>query len=115
MARTRHRTGTLLLIGLTAGGLSHGQDSGSVVGCGLHRIALPSTLSDLVTVSAAADHCLALRADGSIVGWGGNAHGVCDGPPPNGGFLAVNAGGEHGLAVSAEGSVAAWGANSYGQ
>jgi hypothetical protein len=59
----------------------------------------------VVAISAGLDHSLALRADGTVVGWGGNAARV---PADLYGVVAVAAGFNSSLALKSDGSV--WGA-----
>jgi len=54
-------------------------------------------------------HGLGLKADGSIVAWGGNGSGQCNVPSPNTGFTAVAAGWYHSLGLKSDGSIKAWG------
>jgi hypothetical protein len=68
-----------------------------------------------VKIAAGGQHSLALKADGAIVAWGGNAYGQCNVPAPNTGSMAVAAGAYHGLGLKADGSIVAWGYNSDGQ
>ena len=65
-------------------------------------------------VAAGGWHSLALKTDGSIVGWGDNKYGQAT-PPAGNDFVAISAGGKHSLALKTDGSIAGWGANSYGQ
>jgi hypothetical protein len=51
---------------------------------------------------------LAIRADGSLVGWGDNDHGQIDVPSGND-YVAVAAGSDHSLALRADGSIVGWG------
>jgi|GEM_PF-1194374 len=82
--------------------------------------------SSWVSISAGADHALALRADGTLWAWGDNTYGqlglgdlVNRAAPvqvPGGGVWAsASAGGFHSVAVRADGSAWAWGRNHYGQ
>ncbi|MBP7934824.1 MAG: PKD domain-containing protein [Phycisphaerae bacterium] len=57
---------------------------------------------------------MALKADGSIVGWGSNRNGQAS-PPAGNVFVAIAAGGWHSLALKADGSIVGWGYNGYGQ
>jgi hypothetical protein len=67
-----------------------------------------------VAVSAGRCRSLALKADGSIVGWGYSAFGQAT-PPEGNDFVAVSAGGRHSLGLKADGSIVGWGYNYYGQ
>ncbi|MBM3888273.1 MAG: hypothetical protein FJ388_04010 [Verrucomicrobia bacterium] len=57
---------------------------------------------------------LALRTDGTIIGWGGNDYGEINTPAGNN-FTAVAAGGSASLALRNDGSIVAWGDNTFGQ
>lgn len=59
-------------------------------------------------------HGLALRTDGSLVGWGFNAYRQTNVPAGNG-FVAIAAGEFHSLALRADGSLVGWGRNDVGQ
>jgi hypothetical protein len=87
----------------------------------LYRI--PPSLTNAVAVAAGATHSLALRADGTVVAWGGyNAFGQTNIPPGLTNVVAIAAGGYdiffddvgHSLALRADGTVAAWGAGQTG-
>lgn len=68
----------------------------------------PSSLTDAVSVSAASDHAIALRKDGTVVEW--NSGGILT--PPTGltltGIIAVAAGYDASYALNSDGTVAAW-------
>ena len=55
-------------------------------------------LKNIVAITAGEQHSLALKSDGSIVGWGGNWAGQAT-PPAGNNFVAIAAGGEHSLAL----------------
>ena len=88
-----------------------------------------SARNGLVTIQAGHDFALALRADGSLWGWGNNEWGqLGNGPharqwPPlplqeqllGNGVIAVAAGFGHVLALRADGSVWSWGHNFHAQ
>jgi hypothetical protein len=74
----------------------------------------PLRLDDVVAVAAGRGHSLALRADGSLAGWGDNN--AQQARPPGGrNWTAVAAGAYHGLALRADGTVVGWGSNAAGQ
>ncbi|MHC4302183.1 MAG: hypothetical protein ACYS7Y_33405 [Planctomycetota bacterium] len=51
-----------------------------------------------MAIAAGEEHSLALRADGSVVGWGWNANGRAT-PPAGNDFVAISAGYSHSLAI----------------
>ena len=51
---------------------------------------------------------MALKADGTTVGWGSNTYGQCNVPSPNSGFVAIAAGSSYSLGLKANGSIVAW-------
>jgi RHS repeat-associated protein len=57
---------------------------------------------------------LALKGDGSIVGWGNNGYGQAT-PPGGNDYIAIAAGGYHSVALKSDGSLVCWGDNSSGQ
>ena len=71
-------------------------------------------LTNLTKIAAGWWHTLALKSDGSIVGWGANYYGEAA-PPTGNDFTAVAAGSEHSLALKSDGSIVGWGNNDYGQ
>ena len=74
-----------------------------IVGWGSQK--LPNApLTNLTKIAACSSHSLALKSDGSIVGWGGQAT-----PPAGNDFTAVAAGGSHSLALKSDGSIVGWG------
>jgi hypothetical protein len=60
---------------------------------------VPMPNSGFVAVTAAGNHSLGLKSDGTILAWGSNGSGQCDVPAPNGDFVAVD-GSTHSLVVS---------------
>jgi alpha-tubulin suppressor-like RCC1 family protein len=79
-------------------------------------------LSGVVRIAAGARRSYALKADGSLLGWGSASYGLGDGTTYRStpglivtGATRVAIGDEHMLVVMTDGSVLAWGANSAGQ
>lgn len=104
----------------------HGQDEhGAIVAWGdkgMGQCDVPSPNTGFVAVAAGFHHSLGLRADGSILAWGGNTDvfgyyaGQCDVPLPNTDFVGIAAGWFHTLGLKTDGSIEAWGWNDdYGQ
>jgi len=69
----------------------------------------------VVAVSGGTRHSLALRADGSVVGWGDNAYGQATPPAGLSGVVAISAGQDFSVALKSDGTVVAWGSNYRGQ
>ncbi|MFN2569486.1 MAG: RCC1 domain-containing protein, partial [Candidatus Dormibacteria bacterium] len=80
----------------------------------------------VTAVAAGESHSLALRADGSVMAWGGNDSGQLGvgsvaskktpvQVPELTGVTAIAAAGKHNLALKADGSIWAWGKNDKGQ
>jgi len=57
---------------------------------------------------------LALKSDGSIVGWGDNDYGQAS-PPAGNDYTAITAGNLHTIALKSDGSIVGWGYNYDGQ
>jgi PKD repeat protein len=82
--------------------------------------ATPPPGSDFTDVAGGYWHSLALRSDGSIIGWGSNVdeNGSWSGqatPPPGNDYTDVAAGHYYSLALKSDGSIVGWGYNNYGQ
>ncbi|GAA2093927.1 hypothetical protein GCM10009841_04000 [Microlunatus panaciterrae] len=79
----------------------------------------PADLDDAVAVtasdSAGSYSSLALRADGTLVGWGLNAFGETTPPEDLTGVVSIDSGPGFSLALRADGSVVAWGSDVSGQ
>src|ERR1043165_8638980 len=66
-------------------------------------------LTKISTIAAGDFHCVAVRPNGSVIGWGYNGSGQSDVPTGLTSALQVAAGGYHSLAVKPDGTVLAWG------
>ena len=67
-----------------------------------------------MAIAAGLKYSLALKADGSIVGWGYNGYGQAT-PPEGDDFLAIAAGRKHSLALKSDGSIVGWGSSDFGR
>ncbi len=94
---------------------------------------VPVIATDVVAIAAGGSHSLALRADGTVVGWGLNSLGQATGIPTTSGFphsssggvtlagqpltgvVAIAAGSSHSLALRADGTVVGWGITGAGR
>jgi len=72
-------------------------------------------LSDAIQVSAGSYHSLAVKADGSVLGWGWNNSGQISIPVGLGAISQVSAGSWHSLALRRDSTVVGWGRNDGGQ
>jgi hypothetical protein len=81
---------------------------------------LPTGVTQAAAIAVGTDginwqFSLALRNDGSVVGWGDDSYGQTDVPSGLSGVVSIAAGMQHSLALKADGTVIAWGDNSCGQ
>jgi len=72
---------------------------------------IPPGLSDVTAIAAGSDHSLALKSDGTVVGWGWNGNHQVDIPADLSGVTAIAAGLAHSLALKSNGEVVGWGWN----
>jgi hypothetical protein len=70
---------------------------------------------DIIRVDAGWQHSLAIRSDGSLLGWGLNNAGQSDIPANEGQFIDVSCGNFWGMALDQNGSILAWGDNWQGK
>ncbi len=83
---------------------------------------VPAGLDHVVAIAAGGEywwpdsaHSLALRNDGTVVGWGYNGFGQVVAPSGLSNVVGVAAGRSHSVALKGDGTVVAWGDNGYGQ
>ncbi len=69
----------------------------------------------MVAIAAGYSFSLALKADGTVVGWGDNSSGQTNIPAGLNNVVAIAAGILHSLALKPDGTVVGWGDNSFGQ
>ena len=74
---------------------------------------IPEDSNEYIGLSAGKYHNVAVKSDGSLIGWGKNDQGQCN--IPTGTFIEISAGTNHSLAIRTDGTLAAWGDNNYGQ
>ncbi|MCK5160496.1 MAG: hypothetical protein KAQ99_02870, partial [Candidatus Aureabacteria bacterium] len=83
-------------------------------------------LDDVISVAAGRFHCLAIRSDRTLWGWGRNVAGqVGSGPAGNSyellpvqvltNVIDASGGGDHTIALKSDGTVWSWGDNEYGE
>ena len=79
------------------------------------RYDFPAGLHDVVAISAGKQSGGALRADGTVVMWGGNDYSQQDIPVGATNIAQLSVGSTHVLALKEDGSVVDWGSDYYGQ
>jgi hypothetical protein len=72
-------------------------------------------LSGVTAIAAGQYHSLALKSDGTVVGWGADWNDQTTIPAGLSGVTAIAAGGSHSLALKRDGTVVGWGDNWAGQ
>src|SRR5262249_19024396 len=77
----------------------------SVPTCPDSELDVPAGLDDVVAVSAGFCFSLALKADGTVVGWGADDEGQSDVPAGLASVRAISAGVDNGLALRSDGTV----------
>jgi hypothetical protein len=101
-----------LVLGLALGGSLLPARAASVAFQGTNLFApitIPAGLNDVAALAAGRDHLLALRRDGTVLGFGHNGDGRATPPPGLSGVAAIAAGIYDSLALKNDGSVVAWG------
>lgn len=107
------------VVAVAANSFTHGavlKSDGNVATWGSSSIAsnVPSGISNVVAIATGGYFTLALRNDGSVLGWHFNAAGGVPAavvPPTLSDVLAISAGANHALALRSNGTVVAWGAS----
>jgi hypothetical protein len=87
------------------------RSNGTVVVWGLMPLVtnVPSGLSGVVGIAAGLSHALAVKNDGTVVGWGENLAGAATPPTGLNGVVAVRAGQFTSFAIKSDGTVVGWG------
>src|SRR5215204_193267 len=88
---------------------------GRVVGWGSGQVFPANGPTNIVAISTAMDHSLALKADGTVFAWGNNMNRQCEVPAGLTGVTKIAAGEFFSVALKTNGSVVIWGANDYFQ
>jgi hypothetical protein len=83
-------------------------------GGGFHGSAVPEGLANVVGISVGRDFALALKADGTVVGWGSNTYKESTPPAGLDGVVAISAGDNNAIALRSDGTVVTWGFPSEG-
>ena len=89
--------------------------TGQIIAWGGGQQNAPTSLNNVVAISTAADHSLALRSDGTVIGWGNDFDAQCTVPQGLNNAVAIAAGTFFSLALKSDGTVVAWGDNQFGQ
>src|SRR5690625_2874290 len=79
-----------------------------------HGETAPPDLTDVVAIAGGSDHTLALRSDGTVVGWGRISRALAI-PSDLRNVVASATGNEHSLALQDDGTVVVWGNRNYDQ
>jgi hypothetical protein len=75
------------------------------------QLNVPTNLNNVVAISGAYDHNLALKTNGLVVAWGDNIFGQSTVPASLSNAVAVAGGQYYSMALKSSGTVFAWGAN----
>ncbi len=89
-------------------------DNGTVVTLG-NGPAAPGTAVNVTHIAAGPYHCLARKADNTVVAWGDNTYGQATVPGVITNATSVSAGEKHSLVLRSTGTVTAWGDNTFNQ
>lgn len=83
--------------------------------CGVSSVSVTLDASGFGPLASGDDHSLALKSDGTAVGWGDNRYGQTNVPTGLNGVVQVAARGYHSVALNSTGTAAAWGNNDSGE
>ena len=109
LVRKRGFVGSRVLVMLAAISASQiALGEGTVAGWG-SQIVLATPLEDARTIAAGGYHSLAVRSDGTVVGWGEDHFGQATPPEGLRGVVAIAAGQLDSLALKSDGTVVGWG------
>ncbi len=70
---------------------------------------VPAGLTNAVALAVGTLHCLGLKADGTVVGWGNNTYGQAMVPDGLSNVVALVAGDSYSLALNGDGTLTPWG------
>ena len=77
---------------------------------------MPSDLTDVIAVESGYSSSIALKSDGTVVCWGNNDNGQCNGASSISDLIEIKAGSwYHTLGLKSDGTVVTWGLNDHGQ
>ncbi|MEY4484181.1 MAG: hypothetical protein RL693_1633 [Verrucomicrobiota bacterium] len=85
------------------------------VGDNYGQTTIPAGLTGITAIAAGMRHNLALKSDGTVVGWGSNDYDEITIPGALTGVTAVAAGWLYSVALNSDGTVLGWGYNGQGQ
>src|SRR5690606_1181711 len=71
---------------------------------------IPTSATNIVAIQSGPDHTVALRANGTVIAWGGNSGGQTNVPSNLSNVVGVAAGPSRSFAIKADGFVIGWGA-----
>src|ERR1051326_3351739 len=89
----------------------------TIVPWGLHTSGteIPNDLTNAVSIAASGNHSVAIRADGTVVGWGDKFSGQDDALAGVTDVKAISLGSHHGLLLRSNGVVLGWGDGTSGE
>lgn len=111
----RHRRFACLAVvsGFFLSVVAQAQPAGTVVGWGNNsslQLQIPPALNNnVIGVAAGSAHSLALKSDGTVLGWGLDVSGQADPPLDLSGATSIQAGNAYSLALKSDHTVVSWG------